>query len=401
MTVQTRDRVLHPGSSEEAGFRPAALKGLEERMVQMVNAGHFPGVAWLVARHGIIASHGAAGYANAERQTPMVPETIIWAASTKKPISGTAIMMMWEEGRLELDDPVAKFLPAFATLRYADGSKVQTPLTIRHLLTHTGGIYNTDGAATPEVATGFFATRQPGSTCSLLEFADWLAEQPLLFPPGTDVNYSTPGNTLLCAIVERISGQPYDDFLQERLFTPLSMRDSGFRVPETRWADVAALHENRDGNWQVVRTYQNTLKIAHLRGGAALFTTVHDLAIHAQMLLNGGVYDGQQILAPKTVWEALRPQMPGELKKNAVKRGAAWAVGPSWTGVPASQLPATVTPLPRGENEPQRFFSHVGATGTFVVGDHDADLVIVFAAQARPIGNARQAFARAVLATLA
>lgn len=393
--VVIQDRVLVAASPEAVGLDGARLAALEDRIRQATRQGRFPGAAWLVARHGRIVLHGAAGVADVESGTPMRPDTIVSIASITKPITGAAIMILWDEGKLTLEDPVALHLPAFAELRLADGRLPATTPTIRHLLTHTGGF-----------SENLFQTEadwRRHADLTLAGYTDLIARQPLAFEPGTRVLYSGSGMDTLACIVEVVSGQGLDEFLSSRILQPLGMKDSAFFPPESVWPRMATIHQRVEGRWVRFRRYDSDLRLPMAKGAGGLFSTVYDLAVHAQMLLNGGVYNGQTILSARAVGEALRVQSPRADTAGSGgpgQRGAAWLVGPSVMGIPAAEMAGTARPAPRGPGDPQRFFSHLGASGTLLVGDRDTDMVLVFAAQARNLGPIRQNFVREALASL-
>jgi len=181
--------------------------------------GTLPGAVTLVARHGAIVRLDAVGYQNLEDRKPMRTDSIFQIMSMTKPITAVGIMMLMEDGRLALSDPVEKYLPEFRQLR-----SDYRPITIRDLLTHTAGVN------TPEIARNIMSTLD----LTLAEAVSYYAQAPLDFEPGSRWNYSNPGFAVLGRIIEVVSRRPYERFIDERILKPLGMRDSFFFRPRTR-----------------------------------------------------------------------------------------------------------------------------------------------------------------------
>jgi CubicO group peptidase (beta-lactamase class C family) len=204
----------------------ASLDSIPARMRDVIVANEVPGAVTVVATRDSVLRMDAQGWADPEHKSFMRVDSIFWIASMSKPITATAVLMLMEEGKLSLDDPVAKYVPELAGLKTADG---KTPrITLRHLLTHTSGMEE----ATDEEA-------KPARTLSDLVPA--FASKPLAFEPGSKWKYCQSGILTLGRIVEIVSGVPFEVFLRKRIFDPLGMKDTTFYLSETqmpRWVDT-------------------------------------------------------------------------------------------------------------------------------------------------------------------
>jgi len=339
----------------------------------------YPFAGYLIARHGKIVAHEAVGNANHGTGAPLRTDALIPLASVTKAFTATAFMMLWDEGRVALDDPVRGVLPAFSRMRLADGSVATTPLRMLHLLTHSAG----------------FAGHFPQQVMSKEEWAsrsDWtlgtfverVAQQPLLFSPGTGQQYSSLNTDILARIVEVVSGVEFSAFLRERLFEPLGMRHTSHYPAPDQYERIARTHRFEDGAWIPA---DEPLEFDHTfpHGGYGLYSTTGDMAIFVQMILNGGVYNGRQILSSRAVDRMLQmlSPVPHQTAEGwAVIRGASWEVGPTIRGVKAGDLPSSIPTRPRAPDEPQRFYGRTGFGGIFIFADRDADLLGIFATKA-------------------
>jgi CubicO group peptidase (beta-lactamase class C family) len=274
----------------------------------------------LVARNGKIVYHKAYGTADAESATAMKRDAIFRIASQTKAITSTAVMMLWEQGKFRLDDPVSKYIPEFKnpqvlkTFKYADTSYTTEPakseITIRQLLTHTSGvgyglidaderfkmIYQKAGV------TDLFTTEN----ITLEESVKKLAKLPLHFNPGEKYFYSE-GLDVLGYFIEVVSGEPFDQFLRRHIFEPLGMADTWFYQPEKNAARLVSVQQQTSGKWTAYPTTfydpQYPVKGAKrfFSGGAGLSSTAKDYATFLQMYLNGGELNGVRILSRTTV----------------------------------------------------------------------------------------------------
>lgn len=310
------------GKPEDAGFSGERLKRINEVVRQHIDRGNVPGVVTLVARRGKIVHFEAQGYNDVEKKQPMPRDAIFRLASTSKPITAVAVMMLVEDGKVRLNDPVWQFIPEFksATVAVPKGGVAppagggrgrgrggpppevdlvpSRPITVRDLLTHTSGLM-TGGPG--QQTAGAAAQRRPDDT--LATYIPRLGAVALDYPPGTLWRYSgLAGFDVLSRIVEVASGMPFDRFLQQRLFDPLGMKDSGFAITPAKAARMAILYRRVQGGGFQRQPDQNGLSSAtYFAGSGGLSTTAEDYLQFAQMLVNGGELNGRRYLSPRTV----------------------------------------------------------------------------------------------------
>ena len=296
VAVAARPFVVDKIDAEGAGMSSARLSRIAERMKEFVTAGKTAGVVTLVARHGRVASLEAVGYQDLESKTPMRTDTIVRLASVTKPVTCAGVMILVDEGRLSLIDPVEKFLPEFKGLklnpcgtRSGYNCELVTPsrpVNIIDLMTHTSGL--ADGAA---------GRGAPPNT--LAERVALAGRGALIFEPGTAWNYSNLGIAALGRIIEVVTGQAYDRFLAERIFQPLGMKDTFFFVPADKAKRVASVYRYETDGLKLVPMAEP--KFPAPEGG--LFSTAGDMARFHQMLLEKGTLNGQRILSAAGVEE--------------------------------------------------------------------------------------------------
>jgi CubicO group peptidase (beta-lactamase class C family) len=318
LTLSLAASSLPTTRAEDVGLSTERLKRINHLMQRAIDANEISGAVTAVARRGRVAHFEAQGLMDRESKTPMRRDAIFRIASMSKPITGVAILMLMEEGKLRLTDPVSRFVPEFkdtqvAMLKSASGPAAgsaaprRTPeiytvpanreITIRDLLTHTSGLQS-GGAGSAEAAR--LAPRNTSET--LATYIPQLGAAPLDFQPGTQWRYSAlAGIELLGRIVEVASGLTFDRFLQERLFAPLGMKDTTF-VPDTdRMPRVVTLYERADNGLRRIDTPAWLSTKTLFSGGGGLWSTAEDYLQFAQMLANGGELNGRRILSPRTV----------------------------------------------------------------------------------------------------
>jgi CubicO group peptidase (beta-lactamase class C family) len=302
---------LVAAAPDAAGFSPERLKRLDAYMQGLVDQGHLPGAITMVARHGKIVSYETFGK-KAIGGAPMTKDTLFRIYSQTKPVTGVAMMILFEEGKWRLDDPVTKFVPELANLRVyksqnADGTFVTEPATraptMREIMSHTGGFaYGLRTDQPVEKAyrdSGLLGSKTQG------EFLTTLAKLPLASQPGTEWRYSVSVD-IQGLIVERLSGMSLADFMKSRIFDPLKMTDTAFWVPPAKSDRLAALYIP-DPKTRALKPADNFMVLDVTKppviasGGGGLVSTTADYARFAQMLLNGGQLDGSRILAPGTI----------------------------------------------------------------------------------------------------
>jgi len=301
-----------PGAKPESvGMSADRLARLGDGMKGLVDQGRLSGVLTMVARHGKVIEFEAAGKRDIAANLPMQKDSIFRIYSMTKPITGVAMMMLFEEGKWQLNDPVAKYVPEFAALKVygTDGRgnivmKEQThPMTMRELMSHTAGFtYGFFGDTPVDRLQREADILNVNNT--LEEMIKRIAKLPLNSQPGSEWNYSIAVD-VQGYIVQKLSGMPFEDFLQQRIFKPLKMVDTGFYVPADKIKRLAEFYEyGKDGQLQVVHGGLNhdfSAKPALPSGGGGLVSTASDYMRFCQMLLNGGKLDGVRLLAPRSV----------------------------------------------------------------------------------------------------
>jgi CubicO group peptidase (beta-lactamase class C family) len=297
-----------------AGMSAERLAAIPVRMKEFVDEGKTAGVVTIVARHGQVASFEAVGYQDLESHTPMRKDTIFRIASLTKPITCAAIMILVDEGRVALVDPVEKHLPEYRGLKLNPcGTRAgyncqdvapQRTIDIEDLMAHTSGL-----PASPDLSHGV-----PPKT--LAELVTLGARSKLLFEPGTNWSYSNIGIDILGRIVEVVAKQPFDQFVTERIFVPLGMKDSGFFVPREQQDRLAALYTYSDGKLKRVdSTLATRDSIPSPAGGVV--STASDMLQFNQMMLRKGMLNGRRILSAAAV-ELMATSHTGELKAGWV-----------------------------------------------------------------------------------
>lgn len=313
------------------------ISKLDQMLTDAVKANQVPGLVAMVVKDGKIVYHEAKGLADVDSKQKMVKDQIFRIASQTKAITSTAVMMLWEEGAFRLDDPIARYIPEFsnpeilAGFRYLDTTYTTRSsakeITIRHLLTHTSGLgYGViDGNEQMKMIYGkagivdLYTTRD----IKIADNIKKLAKLPLHHEPGSKFTYSE-GLDVLGYLIELVSGMPFDEFLQTRLFTPLGMSQTGFYLTEVQGKKLATIHKKVGGEWEAFPVtfydpdYPKTGAKAFFSGGAGLSSTAEDYAKFLQMYLNGGTYDGVKFLSSTTIKTILSNQV-GDLLGNGGK----------------------------------------------------------------------------------
>ncbi len=337
--------ILMEGSANEVGLSPQRLAKIDAMLKETVESGKLPGAVALIARHGKIVFHKAYGMAENEQKRAMEKNTIFRIASQTKAITSTAVMMLWEEGKFKLDDPISKYIPEFgkaqilATFNEADATYTTQPakdqITIRDLITHTSGIgYGViDGDErfkkiyAKAGITDLFTTEN----ISIEESVKKLAKLPLHHNPGDQFTYSE-GLDVLGYFIEVVSGMPFDQFLRQRIFDPLGMEDTWFYLPENKHDRLVTVQHKIDGKWEKypVTFYDTDYPIKGAKrffsGGAGLSSTAKDYATFLQMYLNNGELNGTRILSRTTVQSIMGNQTGGKFTEGTKHYGLAFGV---------------------------------------------------------------------------
>ena len=308
---------------EEVGFSASRLNRIGTWMRGYVDQNKLPGMIAMVARRGEVVYLERVGMMDVEAAKPMQFDTIFRFYSMTKPITSVALMMLYEEGRFQLHDPVSKFIPQFAHVKVFAGAteagfevaELEREITIWHLLTHTAGLTYDFSEDSPVDAMYLEADlHQPDTT--LEEMVHQLVKLPLVHQPGTAWRYSV-ATDVLGYLIEVISSMSLNVFLEQKILKPLGMEDTGFYVPEAKLGRFAAMYgPSEDGGIELLdapATSQYAKPPRHLSGGHGLVSTASDYMCFCQMLLNGGESDGTRLLGRKTVELMTTNHLPDEL----------------------------------------------------------------------------------------
>jgi CubicO group peptidase (beta-lactamase class C family) len=365
-------------NSKATGVDQDVLSKIPQRMKSFVDQHTVAGAVTLVAHGSDIVEFDATGMADVEAGHGMQKDTIFQIMSMTKPVTAIGIMMLAEEGKLALRDPVERYLPEFKDLRVrttVNPDEVRAgvpnhPITIRDLLTHTAGIQDYPGPpAIPDYAQTM--------SVPLDEVVRQLAKQPLLFQPGTQWSYSSPGIEILGRIIEVCSGEKYVDFITEHILQPLGMKDSFFFPPPDKISRIAMVYAQKDG--KLVRSPASILggDPAKYRQGAVfpapgwgLYSTAEDLLHLYRMMLNDGVYQGHRYLSPFSVHVMTEPQTTG-IQPVGWMRGSDY--GLAWEIV--------TDPLGELAGHTIGTYGHGGAFGTQGWIDPNNDLISILLIQ--------------------
>ncbi|MGV9905945.1 serine hydrolase domain-containing protein [Streptomyces sp. NPDC003388] len=306
---------------DEAGLDPKALDRLDRHFARLVDEGRLPGYLVSVARGGRVAHLTAYGHRDRAAGLPVAADTLWRIYSMTKPVTAVAVLLLVEEGRLSLDDPLDKHLPAFAGPRVYEGGSgadVRTrpargPILIRHLLTHTAGLtfgfYHEHPVDALYRESGLEYSVPPGK--DLAETVEVYARMPLQFEPGTRWNYSVASN-VLGRVIEVVAGQPLDEFFAERILRPLGMTDTGFHITGEQAGRLAELYgETEDGGITPVPGLPVRGRPRFLSGSGGLVASAGDFHRFMEMLRRGGELDGARLLQPGTLALMTRNQLPG------------------------------------------------------------------------------------------
>jgi CubicO group peptidase (beta-lactamase class C family) len=310
---------LPMAKAESVGVSSKRLERINAFIKEYIDTNQIAGAVTLVARKGKIVHFEAQGWRYKEDNQPMDKDAIFSLASMTKPIVSTALMMLWEDGRFMLDDPISKWLPSYVKKDVLDpltGRRVPArPVTVRHILTHTSGLsLSASAAPTPLTDTAVddvdadpaVDPQQPpppgaARPKTLLEAVERAAGSPLAFQPGDRWQYGS-STDFVAVLVEKMSGMTIDQFVRTKIFQPLGMHDTFYNVPREKVSKVAAIYRpDREGRITLLRKPEYREPTTYFPGVAGLNGTAADYFRFSQMLLNGGEYNGQRLLGRMTV----------------------------------------------------------------------------------------------------
>jgi CubicO group peptidase (beta-lactamase class C family) len=342
---QAAPATLRAATPTSVGISPEGLQGIDKLLQEVTADGRVPGAIALVARDGKIVYRKGVGYSDVAAKKPMSADAIVRIASQTKAITSIGLMLLYDEGKFQLDDPISKYLPTFknpkvlATFNAKDSTYTTVPaqgeITIRQLFTHTSGVgYPVIGS--PEARAIYAKAHIPSGIGSpngkLATAMDALGPLPLMHQPGERFTYGLSID-VLGRLIEVLSGQSLDQYLRTRLFEPLGMRDTYFYLPAGKQARLVPLYTEYQGRTVPMPTQgmmglkpdYPKLPGTYFSGGAGLSSTIDDYAAFLQMMLNGGTYNGHRFLKPETVKLITQNQM-GEVNQGLNKFGLGFSI---------------------------------------------------------------------------
>ncbi|HXJ78352.1 MAG TPA: serine hydrolase domain-containing protein [Candidatus Methylomirabilis sp.] len=384
------------GKPEEVGLSSPRLARIGAHFQRYIDAGKLAGTLTLIARRGQIAYLEPQGHLEIERQRPMTEDAVFRIYSMTKPITSVGLMMLYEQGRFQLDDPVHRFIPPWKDLRVFVGGNhpvwktapVERPMTIRDLLSHTSGLTygfmertNVDAAYRK---LGVADRTRPGYV--LRDMVETLAELPLEFSPGSAWNYSV-STDVVGYLIEVISGQRLDTYLREHVLEPLDMRDTSFVISEAQVPRFAANYERQsDGTLKLIDDPQRSLyrECTFFSGGGGLVSTAPDYFRFTAMLRNRGELDGVRLLGRKTVELMTMNHLPGDQDLTQLAQ-AGMFTETAYGGVGFGLGFSVMQSPPRAQilGTPGEY-AWGGAASTAFWIDPAEDLVVIFMTQLMP-----------------
>ncbi|MFM1887216.1 MAG: Esterase EstB [Pseudomonadota bacterium] len=373
---------LPTAKPESVGLSSERLARLDQAVHAYVDAGRTPGVVTLVVRHGKLVHLDAYGHADLATGRRTSATDLFRMYSMTKPVTSVALLMLYEEGRFQLTDPLSKYFPAFADVKVYAGTApgggllLDSPrraITVQDVFRHTAGFSYGFGGASNPVDKAYIDANMLG--VGLDDLMQKLAAQPLLYQPGEKWVYSV-SHDVQAALVEKLSGMKFDAFVQQRILQPLGMQDSYFRIPPQHKARQPVEYVAGPGG----KLLPNPSPLAAsygdvVLGGYSLSTTPQDYARFALMLLNKGQLDGVRLLSPKTVQLMASNHLPPTALANGPAGGLRDGTG---YGLGVSVL---MDPAQRGNLGSPGEFGWSGAASTHFIVDPQEDLVAVYATQ--------------------
>jgi CubicO group peptidase (beta-lactamase class C family) len=367
------------GQQGSAGFSDQRLQRIHTVVQRNIENGLFPGAVTLVARNGKIANFEAHGQMNLESKMQMRKDALFHLASMTKPITAVAILILVEEGKVRLTDPVSRFIPEFKEIKVAVQKEGETEprliapdreITILDLLTHTSGLGSKSFG--PFELVKILQTLKPEAT--IAGVMPRLASMPLDFQPGSMWRYSSNAAfDVLGDVVEVASGRTFDQFLRERIFEPLGMRDTFFVLPEDRRSRLVPKYQWSDGKWKRVEIPAELFGKSYFSGAAGLVSSTEDYFRFAQMLLDRGACNGNTIISPRSV-ELLSSNFVGEMFGGQLGRpkGMGFGLG----------VEVVLNAAQAAVYRPEGSFGWDGSFGTYFWVDPHRGLVAIFMIQA-------------------
>jgi len=369
-------------AAKDEGLSAERLERLHAYLRDATGTEGYVGAVALIARHGRIVDWQAYGYRDLARREPLRRDDIFRIYSMTKTVTTVAVLMLMEEGKLSLDDPLSRYLPGFEHPRVlmSDGSErpAARPVTLHALLTHTAGY--PAGLKGDEAAVKRMESIDPHAAADLRGFAERMSRVPLAADPGSRFGYDGASLELVARVVEVVSGESFERFLRERIFQPLDMRDTGFAVPEAKRArvvDITTMGAN--GKLRIAdgpsAAHPGAPLNAYASGAGGLYSTAADYARFAQMLLGHGSLDGHTVLGRKTVELMLRNHLAMlDPPVNQFNAGEGFGLGGY----------VVLDPARRGQPGSPGQFGWSGAASTYYTIDPHEDLLAILLLQHLP-----------------
>jgi CubicO group peptidase (beta-lactamase class C family) len=376
----------HPAAQ---GMSLEQLRAADEVVAESIRAGHYLGAVTLVARHGAIVSWTAHGKLELRGSQSMPVDAIFRVYSMTKPITSVAALMLMEQGKYQLDDPIGNYLPELRDLQVFAGGTADEPqlrkpsrqITVRDLFIHAAG-FITVGGETPSAAVEILTRARLEQAPDLRSYAQRLSRLPLATDPGSRFNYDGVNTVVLSRLIEVWSGQPFDRFLRERVFAPLRMTDTGFSVPKDQRQRIAEM-TSADPQGELIAAPMYAATVAgepinpYPSGAGGLYSTAADYVRFSQMLLEGGELDGASILSRKTVAMMMSNQLAHlQPPQTEFRPGEGFGLGGY----------VVVHPARRGRLGNVGQFGWFGAAGTYFYVDSKHDLIALLMLQHLPQG---------------
>ena len=387
--AEARARDLGAASAESEGISAERLSRLDAGMRQQVEGKKVAGLVWLLERHGKVVDFNADGVLDVRKPDTVQKDSIFRIYSMSKPVTGVAMMMLYEEGKWQINDPVSRYIPEFARLKvYAgkneDGSPkledAKRSMTMRELMTHTAGLGYVLSPNNP-VDKMIIEQNLLNPNAPLQTMIDGLAKVPLLAQPGTRWSYSIAVD-VQGYLIEKFSGMPFAEFAQKRIFDPLGMKDTGFYVPKEKLARLAQVHMGAGASLaetsialDAARADPTVVPLGP-SGGGGLYSTAMDYARFCEMLLEGGQFNGVRLLAPHTV-EMMRTNLVNPEPLKTMPPGTGWGM----------DFQIVTDAAAAGEPVPTGTFSWFGIAGTWFWIDPVKDLAFVGMVQHQNLGT--------------
>lgn len=367
--VVVAEDTLRVGKPADVGMSAKELQAGRQLFVEAIERDDLKGVVLLVARRGTIVMHEALGWRNVAKKRPMKKDTLFRMASNTKAVVATAVMMLAEEGKLSIDDPLCKHLPAF------DNEKCRG-VRIKHLLNHTSGLRIKSLFLKPLMKPSKEHPDAPALQLEVNRFAGVGAEK----KPGTTFSYNNPGYNTLAALVEVASKQPLETFLTERIYKPLGMSDTTNHPVQAKFPRMSVVYEKgkKSGKWRIRFRQNSGMRVPFIRGSGGLVSTAEDYAKFCQMFLNEGAYGGKRLLSKQSVRDMTKPQTMHVYSAKVRKKrkrfyGYGWGVNRDGS------------------------FSHGGSEGTYAWLEPQRGLLVLVLTQTANAKNPRAEFFKRVI----